>query len=393
MTLTAPAQSPIVGPRYKWVVLSNTTVGVLLATTNATSLMIALPVIFRGIHLDPLVASNFPYLLWILMGYMLVMAAVVVTVGRIGDIFGRVKMYNLGFAWFTLGAILLSLVWSTGSDRGPGTHHPADVPGDRRGAAHGELGRDHHRRLSRRTAGSRPRDEHGRRHPRLVPRHPRWGPARPGGVALGVPRQRAHRGLRDHLGVSEAEGDRDPHPGPDRLVGKHRLRWWPRHAPHRIHLRHQALRALAHRLGEPLRSGDDLRWPGSDRRLPLYRDEGGGTAIPTVALPDPGVQRWQRCRIPGFGWPRWLPVHVDDLVPGHLAARARLQLHRHAPVGGRLHVAVHARLRPVRAAVGEAFGPLRGAAPSRPRACWSQGERSPLCCFFPPTSRTGRLPR
>ncbi|MGP8161791.1 MAG: MFS transporter [Candidatus Dormibacteria bacterium] len=116
MTLTTPAPSPIVGPRYKWVVLSNTTVGVLLATVNATSLMIALPVIFRGIHLDPLVASNFPYLLWILMGYMLVMAAVVVTVGRIGDIFGRVRMYNLGFAWFTVSAILLSLTWSTGSN-------------------------------------------------------------------------------------------------------------------------------------------------------------------------------------------------------------------------------------------------------------------------------------
>jgi MFS family permease len=108
-------QSPTVGPRYKWVVLSNTTIGVLLATLNASSLMIALPVIFRGIHLNPLEAANFPYLLWIMMGYMLVMAAVVVTVGRIGDIFGRVKMYNLGFAWFTLGAILLSLVWSTGS--------------------------------------------------------------------------------------------------------------------------------------------------------------------------------------------------------------------------------------------------------------------------------------
>jgi len=110
-----PTQSTVVGPRYKWVVLSNTTVGVLLATINATSLMIALPVIFRGIHLDPLQTANFPYLLWIMMGYMLVSAAVVVTVGRIGDMFGRVRMYNLGFAWFTVGAILLSLVWSTGS--------------------------------------------------------------------------------------------------------------------------------------------------------------------------------------------------------------------------------------------------------------------------------------
>ena len=115
MSVLTPTRSTVVGPRYKWLVLSNTTIGVLLATINATSLMIALPVIFRGIHLNPLQASNFPYLLWIMMGYMLVSAAVVVTVGPIGDMFGRVKMYNLGFAWFTVGAILLSLVWSTGS--------------------------------------------------------------------------------------------------------------------------------------------------------------------------------------------------------------------------------------------------------------------------------------
>jgi len=115
MTAVAPAESPVVGPRYKWVVLSNTTIGVVLATLNTTSLIIALPVIFRGIRLNPLQPANFPYLLWIIMGYMLVSAVVVVTVGRIGDIFGRVKMYNLGFAWFTLGAILLSAVWSTGS--------------------------------------------------------------------------------------------------------------------------------------------------------------------------------------------------------------------------------------------------------------------------------------
>jgi MFS family permease len=87
----------------------------LLATLNGTSLIIALPVIFRGIHLNPLQPANFPYLLWIMMGYMLVSAAVVVTVGRIGDMFGRVRMYNLGFAWFTISAILLSAVWSTGS--------------------------------------------------------------------------------------------------------------------------------------------------------------------------------------------------------------------------------------------------------------------------------------
>jgi MFS family permease len=115
VSLLTPTRSTVVGPRYKWVVLSNTTIGMLLATMNGTSLIIALPVIFRGIHLNPLQAASFPYLLWIMMGYSLVSAAVVVTVGRIGDMFGRVRMYNLGFAWFTVSAILLSTVWSTGT--------------------------------------------------------------------------------------------------------------------------------------------------------------------------------------------------------------------------------------------------------------------------------------
>jgi MFS family permease len=116
MSVAAPAVTPRVGPHYKWVVLSNTTIGVLLSSMTGTSMIIALPVIFRGIQLNPLVPSNSSYLLWVMMGYMLVSASIVVTVGRIGDIFGRVRMYNLGFAWFTVSAILLSLVWSTGSN-------------------------------------------------------------------------------------------------------------------------------------------------------------------------------------------------------------------------------------------------------------------------------------
>ena len=107
--------APVVGPRYKWVVLSNTTVGVLLSSLNATCLIIALPVIFRGIQLNPLTPANSSYLLWVMTGYMLVSASIVVTVGRIGDMFGRVKMYNLGFAWFTLGALLLAALPGTGS--------------------------------------------------------------------------------------------------------------------------------------------------------------------------------------------------------------------------------------------------------------------------------------
>ncbi len=99
---------------YRWIALSNTTLGMLLATLNASSLIIALPVIFRGIRLDPLDPDNFSYLLWVLMGYLLVTAVLVVTLGRIGDIFGRVRMFRLGFVVFTAASVALSLTWSTG---------------------------------------------------------------------------------------------------------------------------------------------------------------------------------------------------------------------------------------------------------------------------------------
>jgi MFS family permease len=104
--------------RYKWVALFNTTVGVLLVSINESILIIALPDIFRGIRLNPLVPSNSFYLLWILLGFMLVTAVLVVTLGRIGDIYGRVRMYNLGFAIFTVFSILLSVNWLHGAAAG-----------------------------------------------------------------------------------------------------------------------------------------------------------------------------------------------------------------------------------------------------------------------------------
>src|SRR6188768_3988522 len=85
-------------PRYKWVALSNTTLGNLLATINSSIVLISLPAIFKGIDVNPLDAGNVSYLLWMLMGYMLVTAVLVVTLGRLGDMYGRVKIYNLGFA-------------------------------------------------------------------------------------------------------------------------------------------------------------------------------------------------------------------------------------------------------------------------------------------------------
>jgi MFS family permease len=96
-------------PKYKWVALSNTTVGMLLATVNASIVLISLPAIFRGIKLNPLDQNNVSYLLWMIMGFLLVSAVLVVTFGRLGDQFGRVKLYNLGFVVFTLASVALSL--------------------------------------------------------------------------------------------------------------------------------------------------------------------------------------------------------------------------------------------------------------------------------------------
>ncbi len=107
-----PAAPP--ADRYKWIALSNTTLGMLMATINSSITLIALPDIFRGIGVNPLAPGNVSYLLWMLMGFLVVTAVLVVTFGRIGDIYGRVKMYELGFALFTLGSILLSVVWMQG---------------------------------------------------------------------------------------------------------------------------------------------------------------------------------------------------------------------------------------------------------------------------------------
>src|SRR3978361_780083 len=96
------------GVHYKWIALSNTTLGVLMATINASILLIALPDIFRGIGINPLEPGNTSLLLWLIMGYLVVTAVLVVTFGRLGDMFGRVKMYNAGFAGFTVFSILLA---------------------------------------------------------------------------------------------------------------------------------------------------------------------------------------------------------------------------------------------------------------------------------------------
>ncbi len=99
---------------YKWIALSNTTLGMLMATINGSILLIAIPDIFRGIRINPLAPGNTSYLLWLILGFLVVIAVLVVSLGRLGDIYGRVKMFNLGFAVFTVFSILLSVTWLHG---------------------------------------------------------------------------------------------------------------------------------------------------------------------------------------------------------------------------------------------------------------------------------------
>jgi MFS family permease len=102
------------GKNYKWIALSNTTLGILMVTINQSILLISLPDLFRGLNMNPLIPSNTSYFLWVFMGFLLVTAVLVVSLGRVGDIYGRVRMYNLGFAVFTLFSILLSVTFMTG---------------------------------------------------------------------------------------------------------------------------------------------------------------------------------------------------------------------------------------------------------------------------------------
>jgi MFS family permease len=112
---TSPGErSETQADHYKWIALSNTTLGILMVTINQSILLISLPDIFRGIKLDPLTPANTSYFLWTFMGFMIVTSVLVVSLGRVGDMYGRVKMYNLGFAVFTLFSILLSITWLDG---------------------------------------------------------------------------------------------------------------------------------------------------------------------------------------------------------------------------------------------------------------------------------------
>ncbi len=104
--------------QYKWTVLVNTTLGGLMASINMTIVLISLPTIFRGLNIDPTAPGEFIMLLWVMMGYSIVLATLLVTFGRLSDIYGRTRLYTLGFVIFTLGSILLSIIPDNSGNRG-----------------------------------------------------------------------------------------------------------------------------------------------------------------------------------------------------------------------------------------------------------------------------------
>jgi MFS family permease len=98
------------GPGYKWTALSNTTLGILMASIDSSILIISLPAIFNGLGVNPLTPSNITLLLWLLLGYIISSSVIVVTIGRLSDMFGRVKFYNIGFAIFAIASTILYVI-------------------------------------------------------------------------------------------------------------------------------------------------------------------------------------------------------------------------------------------------------------------------------------------
>jgi MFS family permease len=109
---------PVLPPNYKWVALFISTLGMLMATIDGSIVLIAMPDIFRGIGINPLEPGNTFYLLWMILGFLVITSVLVVSLGRMGDIYGRVKTYNLGFAVFTFFSLMLSITWMSGHAAG-----------------------------------------------------------------------------------------------------------------------------------------------------------------------------------------------------------------------------------------------------------------------------------
>ena len=310
---------------------------------NQSIVLISLPDIFRGIQLNPLTPGNTGYLLWMLMGFSVVLAVLVVTLGRVGDIFGRVKIFNLGFIVFTAFSLLLAVTWLTGT--------PAAIWLIAMRVGQGVGGAMLFANSSAIITDAFPADQRG--------------------LGLGINNTAAIAGsfvglvlggvlapVQWHLvflisvpfGILgtvfayvklEERGMRTP--AKIDWLGNVDIRRRPHPRPDRDHLWAAALRRAFHGLDQPEGAGGDLRRHPRPDRLRDRGDQGEAADVPPLPLPHPCLLGGQRGQLPRLTEPRRPDVHADHLAPGDLAPVARLQLLRDAVVGGHLHDPVDGR--------------------------------------------------
>ncbi len=320
------------------------------------------------------------------MGFMVVTAVLVVSFGRLGDMFGRVRMYNLGLRGVHRRLDLPDRDVDARRGGRAVADHLAGGAGHRRRVPVRQLDRDPHRRVPGQPARHRARAELDRRHRRVLHRPDPRRRARPGELAPDLPRLGPSRRVRHRLGVLHAARHRHPQAREDGLVGQPAVRRGPDRDPGRHHLRAPAVRRQRDGLDEPVRPRRDDRRRRTADRLRLRRDEGRGAAVPHVAVQDPGIRGRKRRKPHARHGPRRHAVHADHLAPGHLAAAARLQLQPDPAVGRHIPAAADARVPAVGAAVRRAVGPVRREGVHRRRLAADRGD------VPGPDLRPGELP-
>ncbi len=343
MTTTEPLEAAPETDRYRWIALSNTTLGVFMASLDSSIVLISLPAIFRGIHLDPLQPGNVSYLLWMLMGYLVVTAVLVVTFGRLGDMYGRVRMYNAGLRGLqrrVARAVAHAVDRVAGRDV---ADRLARRAGRRRRAADRELGRDPHRRVPGDPARLRDRRQRDRRHGRRVHRPRRRRAAR---------RHRLARWCSGSTCRSACSGRCGPTSSCARSASRRRRASTGGATSPSASGSSWCSSALTY--GLLPHGGHTMGWTGPWVLFELIggaallvavrvdRDPGRRPDVPPRPVPHPRVPDGQRRRLPVVDRARRPAVRAHHLAAGHLAAAARLQLRAHAAVGRHLHAAADA---------------------------------------------------
>ena len=309
----------------------------LMATIDGSIVLISLPDIFRGIGLDPLEPGNTFYLLWMILGFLVITSVLVVSLGRLGDIYGRVRTYNLGFAVFTFFSLMLSITWMTGHAAGIWLITMRIFQGV--GAA-----------MLMANSSAILTD--------VFPDNQR-------GMALGVNQAAAFSGTFIGLVLGGILAPINwrliflvsvPIGLFATVVGYLKLRETGKPRPARIDWPGNITFALGlilvmvgitygiepyghHTMGwsNPMVIGALVVGVRVPDRLLCDRDQGAPAHVPPAAVQDPRLHQRGAGQLSGRSEPGRTHVHADHLAAGHLAAAPRLRLHRHPSVGRHRH--------------------------------------------------------